>query len=208
MSCCDFFTNLGISVLGSTIPVVIVFVWGYFKWWIPHSELKKSGVVKVHKNQEAAEPIILEAIKSSKNLRVLSVKGETFSDNSKDIGNYVLNTGTVKQKYLISDTKEKNKYIEKREKELELLRCNPLSEALETSYKYFLEAQKKHPTTIEIKRHCETLRFRIILLDDYLFLSFQQKDKLGKDCQMLQIKENSTMYKTYMDYFEDLWEDY
>jgi hypothetical protein len=206
MNTCDFWINLGVSVLGSSIPLVGISIWGYLKWWIPFNELKKSGIQKVHANQEKAEPFILKAIRSSHSICVLAVKGGTFSDKSKVLGNVLMGNANITQCYLISDTKEKNPYIEKREIELTKNK-NKLSIALENSYNLFKDAAEDNKS-IEVRRHCEIVRFRIIILDNCLFLSFQEKEKEGKDCQMLQISKNSPIYQTYKTYFDDLWEKY
>lgn len=206
MNICDFWINLGISVLGSSIPIGIGILWGYFKWWKPDHNLKKTGVVDIFDNQEKAEPVILKAIKSTHNIYVLSVKGETFSDRSKALGNALMGDQKIVQRYLISDTKEKNPYIGKREKELSKDK-NKLSVALENSYRLFNDAAEDNKS-IEVSRHCEIVRFRIIILDDYLFMSFQEEKREGRDCQMLQISNNSPIYQTYKTYFDDLWEKY
>jgi hypothetical protein len=208
MCYCDFLSDLITSILGSAIVALMAFAIGYFKWYQPFRELKKSGVTKVYPNQSKAEKSILNAIKSSDNICLLAVKGETFSDKQTEIGSYTLSNTNITQKYLISDSAEKNEYIKTREEELPKNKTNPLSISLENSYKLFVAAKNANPQSIKIERHCEIVRFRIIILDNCLFLSFQKKDKQGKDCQMLQISKNSPMYQTYTAYFNDLWKKY
>jgi hypothetical protein len=203
-----FFTNLLISSLGSAIPMTIAGLWGYFKWWKPFWALKRSGVIKVYNNQKKAEPAILNALKLSNNISLLTVKGDTFSDKDSNIGSFTLSNTDITQKYLLSDSAEKNEYIRIREKELPKNKTNPLSISLENSYNLFVAAKKANPESIEIRRHCEIIRFRLIILDNCLFLSFQEKDKQGKNCQMLQISKDSPMYQTYTAYFDDLWNKY
>jgi hypothetical protein len=178
MNFCTFIENLLISILGSTIVAATAFLLGYFKWVQPFMELKKSGVLRVHHNQKKAEKFILKAIESSDNVRLLTVKGETFSNKNKKIGKTLLSNTNIAQKYLISNDSKNNKYIEAREKELPKSN-NPLSLSLEYSYELFVAASRDN-ANIEIKRHCEIVRFRIIILDTCLFLSFQEKKNKEK----------------------------
>jgi hypothetical protein len=203
MSACDFLLN----VAASFIPMLSASIYGYFKWWKPYQALKKTGIIKIHKDQKSAEQSIIKSIRSSRSICVFALKGATFSDKSTSIGKLLMNDKDRLQKYLISDKAENNQYVNVREKELAKSCTNGLSLELEYSYKRFANAQADNKS-IEVKRHSEIVRFRIIILDDFLFLSFQEKHEEGKKSQMWQISKASPIYQTYKTYFDDLWTKY
>jgi hypothetical protein len=200
--------NIIISAIGSTIPMVIVAIFGYFKWFQPYTKFKKMGVGKIFNNQQEAEYRIKNDIKTSSTLRVFSMRGNTFSGKDKidDIANTVLTRTNTKQKYLISDPE--SYFVAIRAKELPDI---DTKESLEIGIKASIEkliAAKNVNPIIEVRKHKEVVRYRLILLDEYLYMSFQEPSKRSKESQMLKIKKGSSLYTAFSTLFDDLWEKY
>ena len=183
--------------------MVIVAGLGYFKLYKPYSKFKEMGVEKIFKNQKEAEQSILAAIKSSNKLCVFAVRGATFSDEENStIAKEVHQRAKLKQFYLISSVNDNN-YLTQR---AETLKDPDLISGVEKSIASLTRASKEH-SNIKIRLHNEIVRNRLILLDDYLYLS-QIEDKRAKQTRILKVNKNSSFYRTYAAFFDDLWEKY
>lgn len=155
------------------------------------------------KNQKKALKSIRKDAKSSDTLRVLAMKGDTFSNpgDSGDLHDLLLN-GPNKQKYLISSPD--NPYIIQRGMEL---KNNNLRMGIENSIGCFEDVAAINKN-IEIRKHSEILRFRLIIFDNRLYLSFQSTDTPGKLSPMQRYIKSSSGYSALEAYFEDLWKKY
>jgi len=203
---CSIITNWEnwvVGIFSSAIPMGIAILWGYSKLWRPYSKFQKMGVVKIFTNQKDAEQCIIEECQNSKKLRVFAMRGETFSDEENStIAKEVQQRAKLKQFYLISSAND-NEYLTQR---AGILEDPDLIEGVKKSISCFKRASKEH-SNIQIRLHKEDVRFRIILLDNYLFLSVIE-DKRAKQTEILKINKNSSFYKTYSKVFDDLWNKY
>ncbi|HOZ46150.1 MAG TPA: hypothetical protein PK468_06045 [Candidatus Hydrogenedentes bacterium] len=59
---------------------------------------------------------------------------------------------------------------------------------------------------ISVKVHEQNASFRLLILDDYLFLSFFSSDAVGQDSKVLRIPRQSPLYRAFCRYFEGQWE--
>ena len=198
------------SIIGSVIATFILSVIGFLRKWIPFrffAPVTDVGVEKIFKNQKSAIPSIIKDLEKSKFIRVLAMKGETFSKPNKDENPFydIICTKNIEQKYLVSSIN--NPYLEKRGEELGDI--ENMESCVILSVRNFLSIQKKHNDEIfKIRLHEEVVRFRIILLENYLYLSFQEIGKTGKSTSILKIKKGSPMYVNFSSLFDDLWERY
>jgi hypothetical protein len=202
------FESIVISTIGSAIPMIVVAAFGYFKWFQPYSKFKNMGVEKIFNNQQDAENSIKEDIKSSSALRVFAMRGNTFSskDKTDDIAQTILAINSKTQKYLISDPQ--NAFVAIRAKELpDLDSEKSLKIGIDASIKK-LEAAQAANSNIKIKKHKEIVRYRLILLDKYLYMSYQEPGKSSKESQILKVKKGSSLYIASSKLFDDLWEKY
>lgn len=193
----SFFIGLGSSFAASYLLNLV----GFFAKITPPKLRKSFG--REYKNQEKAIRAILRDSKSSDSIRVLSLKGDTFSSPGKsgELHNLLLN-GPTKQKYLISDPQ--NPYIEQRGKELQ---NENLNIGVQNSIACFLEASSKN-SNIVLKLHKEIVRFRLIIFDNCLYLSFQSTNIAGRLSPMQRFEKSSSGYSALEAYFEDLWKRY
>lgn len=185
--------NLGISILGSAITMIVAYLWK-FRYLVERSDFR---------NQNLAEKYIIKDIGNSKKLRVYAMCGSTFSDkvNSK-IAKTVLSDMELTQQYLISD--ENNGKIAERNKELPKGAVD-LKTRIKNSINEF-EAAKKNNSNIELRFHHDKVGLRMIFLDNYLYLSYQEKGKYGKETAIQRIPSNTPVYITQSDIFNELWE--
>jgi len=169
--------------------------------WKPFNDFKKTGVIKVFKDQENATNSILKDIEKSSNFSLLAMRGDSFSNPDKKFYKPLLLNASIKQKYLISSLQ--NPYLPKRNEELGY----DMSVTITASIKNIQQAQSKNKN-IEIKQHHEVVRFRIIRLSHCLYLSFQEIDKQGSESPVLKIDNYGDMYKSFSTLYDDLWEKY
>jgi hypothetical protein len=203
----DLSVSFVVGLVCSTIPMVVAFYFANKKYFKPNRKLEKAGVEDVFDNQsDAVKNGLIEEIKKSGTLRVLAVRGASFSnmEHPDGIAKAILPNKNIEQLYLISGTA--NTYIETRAKELKNKGGNPLtSNEVNTSINRFKEARNTNEH-INFRFHNETGRFRLIILDDYLYLSFQEDGKYGQESSMFKINKISPLYKTYSTFFDELWE--
>jgi hypothetical protein len=190
-------------IIGFMVGVAATIVSSYLidlSAWRPFKNFRKIGVLKVFKNQEDATKSILKDIPKSSILYLLAMKGESFSNPEKPLSKY-LHYSNIEHKYLISSLL--NPYLKKRNSELQF----DMSESITQSIKNIQSAQSKNKN-IEIKQHKEVVRFRIILLNHCLYLSFQKVNIPGRESPVLKIDNNSSIYMSFSTLFSDLWDRY
>ena len=187
--------NLGVSVLGSAITMYAAYWWKFRQLFVKYK----------FKNQKAAENFIIEDIENSKELKVLAMCGSTFSDAiNSPIANKALKDFELKQFYLISN--ENNPNIQKRQDELPKRGADGLKTKVINSQNSFRVAMKN--INIECRLHDMKVGFRLIILDNCLYLSQQEKGKFGKDTRIQRITCDKPEYINYLIYFDKLWKEY
>ena len=190
-----------LGVLSSLAASYILYLLGFFSKLVP-PKLRKS-FDREFRNQRRALKSIKKDAKTSSSMRVFCMKGDTFSSPGKagELHSLLLN-GPTKQKYLISDPD--NLYVIKRGQELG---NNNLKMGIENSLGCFDEIAKKNDN-IKIVKHNEILRFRLIIFDECLYLSFQSTDIPGSKSPMQRYKKSSSGYSALEAYFEYTWKKY
>ena len=173
---------------------------GTSKSWIPFSKFRSTGVVNIFRDQDHATKSLLKEIGQSQILHLLAMKGDSFSHPDKPLSKVLSNTG-IQQRYLISTLE--NPYLEKRARELNMA----MRESVAFSASNYRIAQNKN-NNIRVGRHNVVVRFRLVLLSDSLYLSFQEVNIPGKQSTILKIRSDSPMYKCFYSLFDDLWEIY
>ena len=194
MSMIDVLIGFVVGVIASILGNYLL----YLSAWKPFKDFRKTGVLRIFKNQESATKSMLKDIETSSVLRVLAMKGESFSNHLKEELSTHLYNASIEQRYLISSCD--NAYLQTRNKELGV----DMSDAIKQSIKNFQKAQVKNKN-IEMKLHKEVVRFRIILLDNSLYLSFQETGMPGRKSPVLKIDKDSAMYQNFSTLFTDLW---
>lgn len=190
-----------IGVASSLFASYILYCFGLFSRIVPPKFRKSFD--REFKSQKKALKYIRKDARNSGSLRVIAMKGDTFS-NPSDSGelNDLLHNGPRSQKYLISSPE--NPYVCQRGRELN---NNNLKMGIANSIGNFQECIKNN-SNIEIRKHCEILRFRLIIFDNSLYLSFQSTDTPGKLSPMQRYVKPSSGYSALEAFFEDLWQKY
>lgn len=189
------------GVASSLVASYILNILGFFSKIIPPKFRKSFD--KEYKNQKKALRAIKKDARVSNTMRVVAMKGDTFS-NPGDSGDLhdLLTDGPSKQKYLISDPN--NPYVLQRGLELGY---KNLKMGIENSIGCFEEIVA-NKANVELRKHSEILRFRLIIFDNSLYLSFQSTDTPGKMSPMQRYIKPSSGYSALEAYFEDLWRKY
>lgn len=190
-----------LGILASLIAgyILAIIPLGKIDRMLPFKKLSLLGIIKLFPNQDKAINNIFRDCEKSKYIFLLAMKGETFSNPDKHL--YQILNMNKEQKYLISSLS--NPYVQLRGEELNM----NMSIALKQSIDNFETKQKINPK-INILLHKEVVRFRIIILDECLYLSFQEKYKPGRLSPVLKIKRLSPLYDNFFSLFYDLWEKY
>jgi len=190
-----------IGVASSLFASYILFVLGLFSKIVPPKFRKSFD--REYKNQKKAIRSIRRDAHDSDTMRVVAMKGDTFSNpgDSGELHDLLIN-GPNKQKYLISNPD--NPYVMQRGKELN---NNNLKMGIQNSLGCFEDIVAKN-SNIEILTHREILRFRLIIFDNSLYLSFQSTDIPGRLSPMQRYVKPSSGYSALEAFFEDLWEKY
>lgn len=197
----EIIVSLLAGVISSFIASYLLYLVGFFAKITP-PKLRKS-FDKEYKNQGKALRAIKRDAKKSERIRVLALKGDTFSSpNKAGELRIILEDGPTKQNYLISSPD--NPYILKRGKEL---RYDSLKQGVENSIACFEDVRKRNPN-ITIRLHSEIVRFRLIIFDHCLYLSFQSTDVPGRESPVQRYAKPSSGYSALEAYFEELWERY
>ena len=185
------FISFMVGVASSLVASYILHLVGFFSKIVPPKFRKSFD--KEFKNQKKALKSIRRDAKKSNMMRVVAMKGDTFSypGDSGDLHDLLIH-GPGKQKYLISSPD--NPYVIQRGTELN---NNNLKKGIENSIGNF-----------ELRKHSEILRFRLIIFDNSLYLSFQSTDTPGKLSPMQRYIKPSSGYSALEAYFEDLWKKY
>jgi hypothetical protein len=189
-----FLINLGISILGSAITMFVTYFW----------KLRRLYEKPKFRDQTAAEKYIINDIGESRNIRVYAMCGSTFSDEQhSDIAKKVMNDSRLKQFYLISDNNNKN--LEVRQEELPR-DAGDLKTKVKNSKNNFDSVQKNN-LNIEYRLHNNKVDFRLIILDNCLYVSQQEKGRFGKNTAIQRIAGDTPTYNIYSKYFDRLWEE-
>lgn len=190
-----------IGVASSLFATYILQIIGFFSKILPPKFRKSFD--REYKNQKKALRSIRKDAKNSTTLRVIAMKGDTFSNPGAagELHDLLIN-GPKIQKYLISNPN--NPYVAQRAKELE---NQNLKMGIQNSIGCFEEIITKN-SNIELRKHNEILRFRLIIFDNSLYLSFQSTDTPGRYSPMQRYIKTSSGYLALEAFFEDLWSKY
>lgn len=190
-----------VGVASSLFATYILHVLGFLSKIVPPKYRRSFD--REYKNQKSALHSIRKDAKNSTTMRVIAMKGDTFSNPGEagELHDLLLN-GPQKQMYLISSPD--NPYVYQRGKELN---NNNLKMGIQNSIGCFEDIACKN-SNIMLRTHSEILRFRLIIFDDSLYLSFQSTDTPGRHSPMQRYVKPSSGYSALEAYFEDMWKKY
>jgi len=195
------------GLLSSIIYGVLAWQYSIFRKVIP-TNLRKS-LSWEFRDQKDAEKSIIRDIKNTKTMRVFTLKCSTFCDEyAKDdtlfkvLHNSKLN---IKEKYLISSVD--NPYIAERERNLKLKK-NDLKRGIEQTISHVRDEKNLYNSSVDYRLHNEKVRFRLIIFDDNLYLSYQPEGAVSRESPMQKYPQKSSGYSALEAYFEDLWSEY
>ena len=185
-----YFIALIISLLGSSIPIAITYLW----------KLRKL-IARNYRNLQKAEKKLVKDIRKSKTLRVYTMKGAMFTEESNIMEN-TINNSNLEQQYLISSSD--NPFIARMNRELNI---DHFQMAVFDSIQKFKRAQGIN-NKIKVRLHKEMNRISLIILDSCLYLSEQKENIIAKKTEVIRIPSGTPEYINYLTYFDDLWDKY
>jgi hypothetical protein len=192
-------TSLSVSAIFSTFTSLRKFI---------PPKLRKS-FDKEFKNQECAEKSIIKDAKKSTFMHVFTLKGGSFCNKvtgrSKRL-NEIFENIKIEQKYLISAQADKNPYVAIRSRELD--DGATLNNGIGDSITYLELAQADPNRKIQFHLHTEIVRFRLIIFDEYLYVSYQSKNIKGNKSPVQRYHRKSSGYSAMSAFFDDKWLEY
>ena len=179
-----------------------------FQIFIP-AQIRKT-ISWEYKNPKKAERSVARDIETSSTMRVFCLKGATFCNEHESATKLPYRTlhrgkNLSSQKYLISSSA--NPYINTRAIELNIS-PRDLSRGVATSIQHLENEQATPNSKVELRKHNETVRFRLYIFDENLYLSYQPVNVKGCDCSVQKYPKGSNGYIALEAYFEELWEKY
>ena len=169
--------------------------------------IKKSGVIKVFEDQAEAVKKFKEehGDLEIKTTQILGIRGDNFVNEGKSNWSSIIPIDSFETTILgNSDDKDMvmNRY------EAQKLRKDEDQEMFRQRYrKAMLHAQnvlKEYPNNTLYIHDKSDLPFRMIFIDDYLFLSTYDKEKIAPDAEVIKIYKSSALYSMCKDYFDKI----
>ena len=168
---------------------------------------KSSGLIEVFENQSCAVKDYIKNQNNSeiKTTRILCIRGDNFVQEGDDNWSRVIPRNSYDVTILGNPDDEKmimNRYVAQK------LRDDETQEMFKQRYKSaMLHAQNllKNYKNNKVYLHNESdLPFRMIFIDDFLFLSTYHKNIIASESGVIKIYRNSTLYSVCEEYFSKI----
>lgn len=202
----SFLLGILSGIITSIIATFIINTFDGFRKIIP-PKLRKS-FDREFKNQDKAVKSILKDADNSTFVCVFAMKGSSFCGPLEDEEGKgltrIFHNKNIEQKYLISSLS--NPYLQVRKRELS--GGTALDLGVQTSHVILEEACKDQNRKVHFRQHQEIVRFRLIIFDDALYISFQPKDQRGRTSPMQRYPKNSSGYVALKAFFDEKWDEY
>ena len=205
----SFILGILSGIITSIIATIILNAFSGLRKIIP-PKMRKSFDCEF-KNQDKATKSILRDAENSSFMYVFAMKGGSFCQNritpeSPNKLGQILENKNLEQKYLI--TSLKNPYLKIRKDELAGKGGIALDTGVKASHLVLTDAAKDSNSKISFRQHNEVVRFRLIIFEHAMYISFQPKDQPGKTSPMQRYLEGSSGYVALRAFFEEKWEEY
>jgi len=194
------------GLLSSFIYGILASQYSALRGFIP-SNLRRS-LSWEFRNQKDAEKSIIRDIKNTKTMRVFTLKCSTFCNEHTGGKLYRAlhdSKHNIEQKYLISSVD--NPYVAEREYNLKTKKGD-LKRGIEQTISHVQYEKDMPDSNVDFRPHNEVVRFRLIIFDSNLYLSYQPPKEEGKKSPIQKYPKDSSGYCALEKHFEDLWEKY
>jgi len=200
-----FFLGILSGVIVSLIVNFLLNTFSSLRRFIP-PKLRKS-FDKEFKTQKHAEKNIIKDAKKSSFMYVFAMKAGSFCDIAGESQLVeIFKNVQMEQKYLISAKSDKNPYVGIRSKELH--DGVALDYGIATSIINLKRASVDPNRKIKYCLHAEIVRFRLIIFDECLYISYQIKNIRGRESPVQRFCRESSGYSAMSAFFNDKWEEY
>jgi len=169
--------------------------------------IKKSGVIKVFENQSCAVKDFKKDHKSSdiKTTKILGIRGDNFVREGKENWSSIIPMNSYKMT-ILGNPDDDNMIMSRYE--AQKLRDDETPERFKQRYRDdMLRTQnilKDYPNNTMLFHNESDLPFRMIFIDDYLFLSTYYKNIIASEAEVIKIYKSSTLYSMCEEYFNKI----
>ncbi len=199
--------------IAASLAAAFLFVW-ISKWrklqWFKRlsgSAIFRHGVEYVYPSQKEATRDITSDILHSKEIRIFTMRGYSFILPEREFS-FITDQSEKMIRFLIANPgsrKLPNPEIFKRGKEYK--NANPESYrndiCSELGKLRIIMLRNKH---VKCRLHSEPATFRVVILDDRLYLSFFSPYQSGSQLPIHRIKKGSLIYQGFLRHFEAIWD--
>lgn len=162
------------------------------------SKIFGHGIEYVYKEQRDASKDILKDIESSTTVKLLCMRGRSFIQTDAELSQ-ILEKRNLTIQYLVLDPD--SQFVQKRADELNK---QNYKQELETNISD-LKTQTQGKANVAKRIHDQPPVFRLLILDNRIYFSFFEKNKLGSQLPVFRAKDSSPIYKGLVRYYEYIW---
>lgn len=205
----DATTNILLGVLGNICFAILVFTLNKLKlinlrkWTL---KVLNIGIDQYYKNREESNKYLFDDNKNTKSIKILTNRGYFFAD-SYDIGDPSLRDWNPLPHSKVLLINPESEYTLKRYKEIKTVAKNQ-----NWNIEHFKSDIKNSAAkmtgieNLELRFHSEPSVFRLIITDDYLYLSGFPGNDFGKNKPVYRIPKNTFLFSLINKYFDEIWE--
>lgn len=192
-----------VTIVAEIILMIVLTIWTNIrkKKWLSRicSKIFKHGVECVYQNQAQAINDIKKDIENSNGIKIFCMRGRSFIQYDQPLS-YILEKRNFEIKYLLADPN--SSFVEKRAQEINKIKSYKGELENNLSDLFAVSGEKKE---VEVRTHRQPAVFRLIILDDSLYLSFFTSD-LGSQLNVFKINKESLIYEGFNRYFKMIWD--
>jgi len=172
------------------------------------SRLSGSGVEFVYSNDSEASEDMLKYVRRSKTIKMFSMRAHRLLIKERPLHFLIAPDCPVRDiKILLADPDSES--MAARAQEYVCSQPNYTVDGYKRDIRWSVESVAGHATTkpwIKLRLHQEPACFRILIVDDFLFLSFFLEDTSGEESEVFRVSRLSSLYRAVNRYFDWIWE--
>lgn len=162
----------------------------------------KQDTVKIYPSNEKSNKLINEEVKSSNSVKILAIRGKSFVDSDKSACTYPAIWEDKNKDIEIIIAKISNSVVDVRSKA-----NNIDKEDYQLSIKTLCESikiRKKSYNKLRLYTHNIELPFRLIILDDCLFLFYYPESGSVHTQNVIRYEKNSAAFYAFQKYYDSV----
>lgn len=171
------------------------------------SRLTQSGIEYVYSNDKDASRDIVKYTRRSKEIKIFSMRAYRLILESSAL-HFLLepNCPVGEVRILLADPDSDS--VLKRAREYAEFDSTYTVESYRNEIQYSIEnihTRLHRLPKVKMRIHREYASFRLLIVDEYLFLSFFLKDESGDTSKVFRVSIHSPLYHAFYRYFDSIW---